>query len=109
MSYLVDTPPTADRILQTGHRTWELPEHRPSLTLSRGAFKTYSTYVISVIWNIWPRLTSSQHPPQVHCLDPSRCSAVNQVAIGLENESNYRTFRLDLFSFTSQTISTGYV
>lgn len=46
MSYLVDSPPTADRILQTGHRTWELPEHCPSLTLSRGAFKTYSTYVV---------------------------------------------------------------
>jgi NADH:ubiquinone oxidoreductase subunit len=45
ISYMVDAPPTADKILQSGHRTWEIPEHRPNLTLSRAAFKTYSTYV----------------------------------------------------------------
>lgn len=43
LSYLVDEPPTKDKILQTGHRSWELPEHRPMLTMTRGAFKTYST------------------------------------------------------------------
>ena len=43
ISYLVDAPPTADKLMQTGHRNWELPEHRPNLTLSRAAFKTYST------------------------------------------------------------------
>ncbi|PYI09990.1 putative NADH-ubiquinone oxidoreductase subunit B17.2 [Aspergillus sclerotiicarbonarius CBS 121057] len=43
ISYLVDAPPTADKIMQTGIRRWELPEHRPNLTLSRAAFKTYST------------------------------------------------------------------
>ncbi|EAU30509.1 conserved hypothetical protein [Aspergillus terreus NIH2624] len=43
ISYMVDAPPTADKIMQTGVRSWELPEHRPNLTLSRGAFKTYST------------------------------------------------------------------
>lgn len=43
ISYLVDAPPTADKILQTGIRSWELPDHRPNLTLSRAAFKTYST------------------------------------------------------------------
>ncbi|KAG2017132.1 hypothetical protein GB937_005730 [Aspergillus fischeri] len=43
LSYMVDAPPTQDKILQTGLRAWELPEHRPNLTLSRGAYKTYST------------------------------------------------------------------
>ncbi|KAE8418275.1 NADH ubiquinone oxidoreductase subunit NDUFA12-domain-containing protein [Aspergillus pseudocaelatus] len=43
ISYMVDQPPTADKILQTGVRTWELSEHRPMLTLSRAAFKTYNT------------------------------------------------------------------
>ncbi|OQE16995.1 hypothetical protein PENSTE_c022G03889 [Penicillium steckii] len=43
ISYLVDSPPTTDKIMQAGLRTWELPEHRPNLTLSRAAFKTYST------------------------------------------------------------------
>ncbi|GAQ09122.1 NADH dehydrogenase [ubiquinone] 1 alpha subcomplex subunit N7BM [Aspergillus lentulus] len=45
LSYMVDAPPTHDKILQTGLRAWELPEHRPNLTLSRGAYKTYSTLV----------------------------------------------------------------
>lgn len=40
---MVDQPPTADKIMQTGVRTWELSEHRPMLTLSRAAFKTYNT------------------------------------------------------------------
>ncbi|OOO05931.1 NADH:ubiquinone oxidoreductase 17.2 kD subunit [Aspergillus oryzae] len=43
ISYMVDQPPTADKIMQTGVRTWELSEHRPMLTLSRAAFKTYNT------------------------------------------------------------------
>ncbi|RJE23311.1 NADH-ubiquinone oxidoreductase subunit [Aspergillus sclerotialis] len=43
ISYMVDTSPTADKVMQTGLRSWELPEHRPNMTLSRGAFKTYST------------------------------------------------------------------
>jgi len=45
ISYLVDAPPHADKILQTGVRPWELREHLPNPTLSRAAFKTYSTYV----------------------------------------------------------------
>lgn len=40
---MVDAPPTTDKIMQTGIRTWELPEHRVNLTLSRGAYKPYST------------------------------------------------------------------
>ncbi|THC97282.1 hypothetical protein EYZ11_003230 [Aspergillus tanneri] len=43
ISYKVDAPPTADKLMQPGLRAWELPEHRPNMTLSRGAFKTYST------------------------------------------------------------------
>lgn len=43
ISYMVDKPPTQDPLLQTGVRSWELPEHRPNFTASRGAFKTYST------------------------------------------------------------------
>ena len=43
MSYLVDKPPTQDPILKTGVREWEPKEHRPTLTWSRSAFKTYST------------------------------------------------------------------
>ena len=44
---MVDKPPTEDPILQTGVRPWELPEHRPNLTATRAAFKTYSTYVLT--------------------------------------------------------------
>ncbi|CZT05983.1 related to nadh-ubiquinone oxidoreductase subunit b17.2 [Rhynchosporium graminicola] len=43
MSYMVDKPPTEDPILQTKVRSWELPDHRPNFTMTRGAFKTYST------------------------------------------------------------------
>ena len=42
MSYMVDKPPTEDALLRTGQRSWEL-EHKPNLTMTRGAFKTYST------------------------------------------------------------------
>lgn len=43
LHYMVDAPPTQDKILQTGLRPWEMPEHRANMTLTRGAFKTYST------------------------------------------------------------------
>ncbi|KAG9236635.1 NADH-ubiquinone oxidoreductase subunit B17.2 [Amylocarpus encephaloides] len=43
ISYMVDKPPTQDALLETQVRAWELPEHRPNLTMSRSAFKTYST------------------------------------------------------------------
>ncbi|KAJ5628675.1 hypothetical protein N7490_010903 [Penicillium lividum] len=45
ISYMVDTPPTADKLLQPGLRHYESSEHRPNLTQTRGAFKTYSTTV----------------------------------------------------------------
>ncbi|KKY24324.1 putative nadh-ubiquinone oxidoreductase subunit [Diplodia seriata] len=43
MSYMVDKPPTEDKILQRQIRAWEPKEHRPTLTWSRSGFKTYST------------------------------------------------------------------
>ncbi|RAO73650.1 uncharacterized protein BHQ10_009662 [Talaromyces amestolkiae] len=43
LAYMVDAPPTIDKLLQTGVRPWELPEHRGNLTLSRGAYMPYST------------------------------------------------------------------
>jgi len=45
LAYMVDKPPTQDNILQAGIRLWELPDHRPNLTLSRAAYKPYSTVV----------------------------------------------------------------
>ncbi|KAK2765995.1 hypothetical protein FQN54_007510 [Arachnomyces sp. PD_36] len=45
ISYMVDKPPTADKIMQTGIRKWENTEHVPNMTMTRGAFKTYSTTV----------------------------------------------------------------
>lgn len=73
---MVDAPPTADKLMQAGHRVWELPEHRPNLTQTRGAFKTYSTYVLTQSNPLSPTvalerfmLISKQHSPQVLRLD----------------------------------------
>ncbi|OAL66496.1 NADH:ubiquinone oxidoreductase 13.4kD subunit [Trichophyton rubrum] len=43
ISYMVDKPPTQDAIMQAGVRKWETPEHRPNMTLTRAAYKPYST------------------------------------------------------------------
>ncbi|KAJ6028091.1 hypothetical protein N7540_003667 [Penicillium herquei] len=43
ISYMVDAPPTADKVLEPGLRHYEVPEHRPNLTQTRAAFRTYST------------------------------------------------------------------
>jgi NADH:ubiquinone oxidoreductase subunit len=43
ISYMVDAPPTADALLKPGVRPWEPREHKPVQTLSRSAFRTYST------------------------------------------------------------------
>jgi len=40
---MVDKPPVSDPILQTGVRAWEPKEHLPVLTMSRSAYKPYST------------------------------------------------------------------
>ena len=43
ISYMVDKPPVSDPILQTGVRAWEPKGHSPVLTMSRSAYKPYST------------------------------------------------------------------
>ncbi|CAF9916928.1 MAG: hypothetical protein GOMPHAMPRED_001156 [Gomphillus americanus] len=43
MSYAVDKPPSEDALLKTGVRAWEIKEHRPNMTISRAAYKPYST------------------------------------------------------------------
>ena len=43
MSYMIDKPPTDDALLRTGQRAWELKEHRPNATMSRAAYRPYST------------------------------------------------------------------
>ncbi|KAK3053819.1 hypothetical protein LTR09_005099 [Extremus antarcticus] len=43
MSYMVDKPPSEDPIMQRGLRAWEPTEHRPVLSMSNSAFKTYNT------------------------------------------------------------------
>jgi type IV secretory pathway TrbF-like protein len=45
---MVDKPPTEDALMRVGQHAWELPEHTANMTLSRGAFKTYSTYALSL-------------------------------------------------------------
>lgn len=61
MSYMVDKPPTEDKIMQRQLRAWEPKEHRPTLTWSRSGFKTYSTYV-EEFWICWRVLTGSLGP-----------------------------------------------
>jgi NADH:ubiquinone oxidoreductase subunit len=43
MSYMVDRAPTVDPIMRPGIREWELKEHRVNPTLSRAAYRPYST------------------------------------------------------------------
>ena len=51
MSYLVDKPPSEDPLLQRQVRTWEPKEHKPVMSASRSAFKTYNTYVDMLVAN----------------------------------------------------------
>jgi len=44
MSYMVDKAPNADPIIGRV-RPWEPAEHKPVLSMSRSAYKPYSTYV----------------------------------------------------------------
>lgn len=43
MSYMIDKPPTEDPLVQSGQRQWENKAHKPVMTLSRSAYKPYST------------------------------------------------------------------
>ncbi|KAK3069803.1 hypothetical protein LTR53_001625 [Teratosphaeriaceae sp. CCFEE 6253] len=43
MSYMVDKSPAEDPLLRRQVRVWEGGEHRPLLTMTRSAYKPYST------------------------------------------------------------------
>ena len=43
MSYMVHDPPNQDPILRTRQREWEPKDHKPNMTASRAAFRTYNT------------------------------------------------------------------
>ena len=43
ISYLVDKPPNQDALIQAGTRAFEPAKPVPNFTMTRGAFKTYST------------------------------------------------------------------
>ena len=43
MSYMIDKAPNADPIVSQGVRAWEPKEHKPVLSMSRSAYKPYST------------------------------------------------------------------
>lgn len=43
MSYLVDKPPPEDPIMEIGKRPWEAPTPRINYTMSRAAYRPYST------------------------------------------------------------------
>ncbi|KAF7507257.1 hypothetical protein GJ744_010815 [Endocarpon pusillum] len=43
ISYMVEQPPGKDEILQTGIREWEPKEHRMTATMTRAAYRPYST------------------------------------------------------------------
>lgn len=45
ISYLVDKSPAEDPLLQSQHRPWDKDGAIPNYTGTRGAFKTYSTFV----------------------------------------------------------------
>ncbi|KAK3713965.1 hypothetical protein LTR37_008215 [Vermiconidia calcicola] len=45
MSYMVDKPPSEDKLMQRMQRPWEPKKHLPTMTGSKSEFKTYSTYV----------------------------------------------------------------
>ena len=43
MGYMVDKAPSEDALMQTGLRKFEPVAPKPNYTMSRGAYKTYST------------------------------------------------------------------
>lgn len=53
MSYMVDKPPSEDKIMQRGLRAWEPKDHRPVLSASKSAYKPYSTYGNSAACVMW--------------------------------------------------------
>ncbi|KAF4548114.1 ATP-dependent bile acid permease-like protein [Elsinoe fawcettii] len=59
MSYMVDKPPTEDPILQRKVRVWEPTEHRPVMTMSRSAYKPYST--VKSKYAAWQPVAASRY------------------------------------------------
>jgi hypothetical protein len=47
---MVDTPPNKDPIQAASEKPWSPKGHVPNPTFSRGAFKTYNTFVILVLY-----------------------------------------------------------
>lgn len=70
MSYMVDKPPSEDPLMAFGKRPWESPETKVNMTLSRGAYKPYSTYV-TVAVRVERLLTYLQGEAKDKCLGPS--------------------------------------
>lgn len=60
ISYMVDKSPAEDPVLQTKHRPWEKEGAIPNYTGTRGAFKTYSTWVSPL--PLLPKCTEAQCP-----------------------------------------------
>ena len=77
ISYGIDQPPNQDAIAKT-NRSWASPRHIPNNTLSRGAFKTYSTYVLKPPFPPFFQSPPHNRPAKPTCLtmspEPSRRS-----------------------------------
>lgn len=43
MSYMTADPPSKDPIAQVGVREWEPKDHKPNMTMSRGAYRPFNT------------------------------------------------------------------
>jgi NADH:ubiquinone oxidoreductase subunit len=46
ISYAVDTPPLEDPIKAASEKPWSPKGHVPNYTFTRGAFKTFNTFVL---------------------------------------------------------------
>lgn len=73
MSYMLDKPPTEDKLLQVGVRTWEKTEHLPNLTASRAAYKPYSTYVFAGLSVLLELTVGMQREAEVDSMDANSC------------------------------------
>jgi hypothetical protein len=55
---MVDKAPNADPINKTGVRAWEPKDHKPVLSMSRSAYKPYSTTKHK--YNAWQPVAKSR-------------------------------------------------
>ena len=58
MSYLVDKPPSEDHLIAFGARPWESQTPKINYTLSRAAYRPYST--TKAKYSAWEPKTSSR-------------------------------------------------